>query len=154
MKRPRIVSATAMIKLRNVLLEDISFLSNMTGKNSKLDDLIDSLVSAKKEILDLIPENDDGIGGAVTPPQKNILRSYDEQKVKQINEKDLNLRFVSMIEKVERDQMEFVRDALSDEGLPHEVQSILARALDIYINITDQLSRSKMTSQVETIVLP
>lgn len=154
MKRPKIVSAMAMIKLRNVILEDISFLNNMIGKNQKLDDLIESLIAAKKEILELIPQNDDGIGEATSPPQRKILRSYDDDKVRSINETDFNLKFVSMIEKVESDQMEFVRDALGDKGLPHQVQTMLARALEIYIKITDQLKRSKLTNRVDTIVLP
>lgn len=150
MNRADITSATVFPKLRLILEEDIKFLKELM-KVKKVDsdiyELLDSLVYAKQKILDKFPANEKGIGKSATTATnlQMVGHKSDEDK------KDLSI--VSALASVENEQMDFVKHATVNEGMPPELLVKLEEILGIYQTISDQLNRSYKTRQINRVVV-
>ena len=150
MNRPEITSASVFPKLSLILNEDIEVLDRMMGNmnnGSDLYKLLDSLKYAKGKILEKIISDHKRIGNSPTPAQKIPLVGHDSST------KLEGSSVVSAFAKVELTQMEFVRNAVVEEGLPEQLLEKLKEILSIYENITEQLERSSKTRQLNSIVI-
>ena len=150
MKKSNISSAVVFPKLRNILNQDINALNsfkNSRGERSDEYEMLDSLIDAKRKILDILPGDEDGTAQVATPPQRLHMVGYEEKTSGEIS------NIVAMLYEIEKDQMAFVQDNVADEGMPRELESKLKGILDIYQVITEQLGRSHKTNQYNAIVL-
>lgn len=150
MKKSNISSAVVFPKLRNILTQDIEVLKSINRNREERSDeysLLDSLIDAKQKILSLFPNDPDGISSGAAPPQRLHIVGYENKPSENIT------NLVSMLHEIEKQQMQFVQDNVSDEGMPSELSDKLRKILDIYQTITEQLGRAQKTNQYNAIVL-
>gem|GEM_PF-4492458 len=142
------MSATALSSIRVTLENDISELSTVKSTEQETKDFIQSLVEAKQKVLSLIPENDEGLGGVpgkTNAQQLGLYLNFDTIS----NQREL----METIQAKETNQMEYVRESLSADGMTTGIKNILANILNIYMDITDQINRSVKTNNVSSLVI-
>jgi hypothetical protein len=150
MNRSNITSATVFPKLRLILQEDIRVLEQLKSKRKKDSDmyeLTDSLITAKSKILEKFPSKGQGFGNSVTTASKLYIVGHGSKRDKG------DSSMISALSSIEKDQMEFVKNAVVEEGMPDEMVSDLKEILDIYESITDQLNRARKTNQINTVIV-
>lgn len=146
-------TSTVISKLHAILEEDLITLNTMISNKSPETDiykLISSLMDAKKKIVSLLPSVNMDMGVSPHPPQSNQPSTHEKVHKTQI--KDDNMITKIFLE-IEKDQAEFVKNAIRQDGVATGIQNILISVLEIYHKIIDQLKRSSTTHQVNEIVI-
>jgi len=152
MNKSNTSSATIIPKLQGILKDDLVVLRGMLNsrtEKSAMYGLIDSLIYAKRKILDLLP-NSEGMDEVPTTLQKIDLKGYRVKNSTEI--KDNNL-LVGVLLEIEATQLRFVEEAVESDDIPSELQSVLKDINNIYLKIVEQLSRSKKTNQLGTLIV-
>jgi|GEM_PF-6162289 len=148
-------TSSSLPKLQSILEEDISTLNNMLvnkPKDTPLYKLVDSLINAKRHILQLIPESFMDMGVAPTPPQRNQPATYQSGGSHKNYVKDAE-QLPKIFLSIEQDQAKFIQDAMSAPGLPSGVSSKLSAIFEVYEKITKQLENATQRHQINEIVL-
>lgn len=150
MRKDDISSAAVFPKLRMILKADIKVLEQIKiskKDDSDISDLIDSLICAKNKILDHFPSKVDFKTYAKT--NSNEFRIVKYRKEMKENER----RLISALKNIEQEQLNFVKNAISEDGMPKDMKHSLKDILKIYESINDQLNRSHKTNQLNSIVV-
>jgi len=146
-------TASALPKLLTILEEDVSTLAKMVENKSTdtpLYKMIHSLISAKKHILNIIPENKIEVGESATPPQKNQPRTYYKNHKGYI--KDVE-HLPKIFLEIESEQSKFVRKMISQPGIPDNLNKKLYHIAEVYEKITTQLDNAVQRHQINEIVV-
>lgn len=152
MRIENISSTSIFPRLALILEEDIQLL--MKDKmdkqgNKEIFDLLDSLEYAKKKIMLMIPIKDyENYNGASSVPKKQHFTGYTSAS---LSEADNQVKLLDLLLKVERVQLEMVRSANVEKGIPNDLQEKLKEISSAYQNIVEQLGRSKSSQQLGTI---
>ncbi len=152
MKPKNIATASVLPRLREILLEDIINIEQLSSKvknDEGLLSMLDSIKSAKENILVDIPGNVVDVNqGSPNSPQKGHLSGY---KNTDLSDADSNFKLVKQIYEAESSQAELVMSAMSGKGIPVGLESILTGIYRKYSKISDQLGRMVKTQQLGTI---
>lgn len=148
-----IQTSSIISKLSLMLKDDISSLKAIqlpSVSSSDIQELIDSLVASKKNILELLPTSSLHVIGGAHPPQKKIINTYENSTNQSPTDPQALL---NIFLEVEKGQQEFIRNSINAEGIPEELNNSLLSILPVYQKITSQLDRSRKTSQYNAIVI-
>lgn len=146
-------TATAIPKIQAILEEDINTLRTMLRNKPTETDiykLVDSLIDAKKYIIDKLPKAHLDMGASPNPPQANQPSTHGKVHNTQI--KDSN-KLPKIFLGIEIEQADFVKKALLQPGVPSGIKKLLSDVLDIYHRIIDQLERANKTHQLNPLVI-
>jgi hypothetical protein len=154
MKSPqKIIGINVIPKLKLLLEEDIITLSKLSLKESeesKLKQLIVSLIEAKKTILNLLPGPKLYPEPIPTTPTQMSVETINKTNITKIKDQ---YKLPKILLKIEMDQMAYIQKAATGVGLPEGFQKTMDQILGKYIQITHQLDRSIKTNQLNPIVL-
>ena len=124
-------------------------LARKLEQESDLADLINSIVSTKETILQLIPGANKEATTSPAPPISNQTYYHPEYH----NSSKDGFLVLSEILEVERGQMELVKTINKSGELPQNFHDPLKDILKIYAKVTEQLTRAKKTNQINSIVI-
>ena len=154
MNLPNIATASVFPRLQRIISSDIVHLTSVISKvknDDKLVDLLESLVSAKKQLLKEMPGDlTDIYQGSPNVPQKEHFSGYE---LTDLDITEDSVKFLTLLLSEEESQLELVKNATDTKGLPADLEVQLVDIARKYTSIVDQLGRSKKTQQLGVIVL-
>lgn len=154
MKIDNIESTSSFRIIENTLVEDIKVLESAFSNvksDVKINELIDSLINAKKKIIAMLPaNNEDRNEGFPGPPRKLQFFGYRPES---LSEADNQVKILNTLIDIESQGLDYVKSACTEKGFPGLMKDKMKEILNVYHNIVSQLNRSKSTQQLGTLII-